>query len=347
MILLFLQVRYNKEMSLAQKLRRVDYLGNIILIASTVSILWSLTYAGTRYPWSSWRILFPLFLGLAGLLFFVYFETTRFVKDPVVPLRLFTNRTSATVFAITFLNSALLYWMMFFLPVYFQVVLLSSPARTGVQLLPAIFIAIPAAITAVLLLSKFGKYKPLHFIGFAANTLGLGMFTLLDRDSSTAEWVIYQMITAGGSGFVLNTLLPACQTPLDEVDQAAATATWSFIRSFGNIWGVAIPAAVFNNFIDENVWQRVTDETVAASLVGGNAYGLGTAGFVNGLVSETTRDQVVGLYTDGLKRVWQISIVFAGVAFLLVFLERQMEMRTELETEFGMEGKDERKGPQV
>lgn len=33
----------------------------------------------------------------------------------------------------------------------------------------------------------------------------------------------------------------------DEADQAATTAAWSFVRSFGSIWGVAIPAAIFNN----------------------------------------------------------------------------------------------------
>ena len=240
MVLLFLQVRYNKEMSFAQKLRRIDYTGNVLLVAATVSVLYAMTYGGTRYPWSSWRILLSLALGLVGLGGLPIVETASFVKEPVVPPRLFSNRTSATIFAITFLNSALLYWMLFFLPIYFQAVQGSSPARAGIQLLPAITIAIPFAIVAVVLLTKFGKYKPLHLFGFALNTVGLGLFSLLDEDSSTAEWVIFQVIAAGGSGFVLNTLLPACQTPLEERDQAAATATWSFVRSFGNIWGVAI-----------------------------------------------------------------------------------------------------------
>ena len=240
MILLFLQVKYKKEMSFAQKLGRIDYIGNLLLIASTVSVLYAMTYGGTREPWSSWRTILPLVLGLLGLCLFVWVETLSFIKEPVVPPRLFANRTSVTVFAVTFLNSALLYWMLFFLPVYFQAVLGSSPARSGVQLLPAITIAVPFAIVAVLLLAKFGKYKPLHFFGFALNTIGLGLFALLDEHSSMAEWVIFQIIAAGGSGFVLNTLLPACQTPLDEKDQAAATSAWSFVRSFGNIWGVAI-----------------------------------------------------------------------------------------------------------
>ncbi|RYP19261.1 hypothetical protein DL765_003462 [Monosporascus sp. GIB2] len=178
----YINLPYDKEMTFVQKIRRIDYIGNVLLIAATVAVLFVLTYGGT--------------------------QNAKFIKEPVVPPRLFANRTSATIFA----------------------------------LLPSIVVAIPAAVVAVLLLAKFGKYKPLHLIGFGLNTIGLGLFSLLDERSSTAEWVIFQLIAAGGSGFVLNTLLPACQTPLDEQGQAAATATWSFVRSFGNIWGVAIPA---------------------------------------------------------------------------------------------------------
>ncbi|KAI0436182.1 DNA repair protein RAD50 [Xylaria telfairii] len=334
MILLFLNVKHNKEMSFSEKIKRIDYVGNALLIAATVSVLYATTYGGTREPWSSWRIILPLVLGLLGLIAFVFLENAKFIKEPVVPPRLFTNRTSATIFAVTFLNSALLYWILFFLPVYFQSVLGSSPTRAGVQLLPSIVIAIPAAIAAVLLLAKFGKYKPLHLAGFALNTIGLGLFSLLDENSSDAEWVIYQIIAAGGSGFVLNTLLPACQTPLEESDQAAATATWSFVRSFGNIWGVAIPAAIFNNYFTQ-LSPRISDPAVAEMFAKGKAYESATAKFINSFPPDLKRE-IVSVYVDSLKYVWYISVVFSGVSFFLVFFEKQIKMRTELDTDFGI-----------
>lgn len=337
MVFLFLQVRYNKEMSFAQKIRRIDYIGNILLIAATVAVLYALTYGGTRYLWSSWRIVVPLVLGLVGLCVFMGFETTPYVREPVIPPRLFGNRTSATVFAVTFLNSALLYWVMFFLPVYFQAVLLSSPARSGVQLLPIIVVAVPAAIVAVLLLAKFGKYKPLHLFGFGVCTIGLGLFTLFDRHTSMAEWVIFQMITGGGSGFVLNTLLPACQAGLMESDQAAATAAWSFVRSFGNIWGVAIPAAIFNNRFSQ-LSHRIQDPKIRAALSHGKSYESASASFITSF-PDSLRDEVISVYVDSLKRVWEISIVFSAVSFLLVFVEKQIKLRTELETEYGLDEK--------
>jgi hypothetical protein len=345
MIFFFLRVRYNKEMTFMQKIRRIDYLGNVMLIASTVSVLWSLTYGGAILPWTSWRVIFPLVIGIVGLILFMALESSKYVKEPVVPVRLFGNRTSATIFAATFLNSALLYWMLFFLPIYFQSVLLASPARSGVMLLPAIVVAVPAAIVAVILLVKWGRYKPLHFFGFGVCTIGLGLITLFDENTSTAEWVIYQLIAAAGSGFVLNTLLPGCQAGLEEKDQAAATATWSFVRSFGAIWGVAIPAAIFNNRFQQ-LSGRITDSNVAAIFSNGNAYQHADARLLNSFTPET-RAQVVSVFSESLKRVWYLSILFSGVSFLLVFIEKEINMRTELETEFGIEEKQKSKDKDI
>lgn len=342
LILIFLNVKYNKEMSFLEKIKRIDYVGNIMLIGSTVSVLYALTYAGTKYSWTNWRILFSLIVGLLGLLLFMAFETTSWVIEPVVPPRLFGNRTSSTVFAVTFLNSALLYWIMFFLPVYFQAVLLSSPSKAGVQFIPMIVIALPAAIVAVLLLSKFGKYKPLHLFGFGVCTLGLGLMTMQDRNTTTVEWVVYQFIAAGGSGFVLNTLLPACQAGLKESDQAAATASWSFVRSFGSIWGVAIPAAIFNNQFDK-LSHRIDDPAVRQMLANGHAYQYATKHFVQSF-GKVTEDQLIDVYSDSLKLVWRLAVVFSGVSFLLVFFEKQIKLRTELDTEYGLEDSKEKKG---
>lgn len=120
-----------------------------------------------------------------------------------------------------------------------------------------------------------------------------------------------------------------------ESDQAAATATWSFIRSFGSIWGVAIPAAIFNHRF-EQLSPRIDDSSTRTLLSAGRAYQYATAKFVDSF-PPILRDQVVGLYVDSLKLVWQISILFSGIAFLLVFIEKQIKLRTELDTEYCLE----------
>ncbi|KAK4156350.1 hypothetical protein C8A00DRAFT_30742 [Chaetomidium leptoderma] len=303
MIFLFLRVQHSRQSQTAmQKLLRIDYAGNLILIGSTVAILLALTYGGTKYPWSAAQVLSPLILGLAGLVVFMWYETK--AAEPVVPPALFRNRTASIILAATFLNSALLYWIIFFLPVYFQ--------------------------------------APLHLFGFAVSVIGLGLFTLLDQHTTLAEYVVFQAVAAIGSGFVLNTLLPAVQAQLDERHQAATTAAWSFMRSFGSIWGVAIPAAVFNNRFSQISAGTIADPAVRALFEGGNrAYENAYAHFVCSFPPDV-RDLIVQTYADALKLIWQLSIVFSGINFLIILFEKQVPLRTELETEFGLE--EEKKG---
>ncbi|EFR00742.1 hypothetical protein MGYG_03747 [Nannizzia gypsea CBS 118893] len=348
MVFFFLQVQYDKEMAFMEKLRRIDYGGNFLLIGASVSILFGLTYGGNLHPWGSYQILVPLFVGLAGIGAFILFENTKWVKEPVCPPHLFSNRTSAVVMIVTFTSSALLYWVYFFLPVYFQAVRMSSPSTAGLQVLPSVVVSVPASIASVLLLTHFGKYKPIHLAGFAALTLGLGLFILLDRTTPTAEWVIFQIINSLGNGIIMNTLLPACQAASQrtESDQAATTAVWSSIRSFGSIWGVVVPAAIFSNAFGQRadrIADTATRELILKQFHSGNAYADATAAFLETL-DPRTRSEVIGVYDESLRFMWQISLALAGFSFLLIFIEKEIVLKTDLETKYGLTEKQDIEG---
>lgn len=56
------------------RLKRVDYLGNTILILAVTSVLLAPTWGGTVHAWSSWRTIVPLVLGMAGLAEFLVYK---------------------------------------------------------------------------------------------------------------------------------------------------------------------------------------------------------------------------------------------------------------------------------
>lgn len=120
-------------------------------------------------------------------------------------------------------------------------------------------------------LSRWGRYKPIHIIGYGLMTLATGLYIDLDANSNMAKIVIYQIIAGVGGGILLTTLLPAVQGALPQSDVAPASATWAYLRAFGGIWGISIPAAVFNSRFAHHVLQ-VTDPTVRSILGSGNAY---------------------------------------------------------------------------
>ncbi|KAH6950657.1 major facilitator superfamily domain-containing protein [Fusarium avenaceum] len=333
----FLNLQYNKTQSTMEKLRRIDYIGNAILIGSSVSILLALTWAGPVYPWSDARILAPLIIGIFGLVGFVVYEGSGIPSEPVMPIRLFQGPTSYIIYANTFLNVLLINWCYFFFPLYFQSVLLSSPPRSGVQMLPIALIAIPGAAVAAIILSRWGKYKMLHISGFFIMTVGVGMLGLLDEHSSPAAWILLQFIPAIGSGLLLNTLLPAFQASADEIDQAAATAAWAFIRSFGAVWGVAIAGSVFNSYTKQYA-HMVDNEVARKALTLGDSYQSATRAFVQQF-EEAVQSQIRHVFMLSLRKVYIISVAFGGLAFLLSLFEKDIPLRKELDTQYGLEEK--------
>lgn len=340
--LIFLQITYRKIFTFKQKIKQIDWIGNLLLIGSMIGILIALSWADTRYAWSSSHILVPLLVGFAGMFIFHTFEATKWCKVPTIPGRLFTNRTSAICLINTFLSSMLTFWRVYFLPLYFQGVLLVSPQRSGVLLLPSVLTAAPAAILSGFALSRWGRYKPIHLGGYALMTLATGLYIDFDAHSSMAKIVLYQIIAGIGGGVLLTTFLPAVQGALPQSDVAPASATWAYLRAFGSIWGIAIPAAVFNSRFAHHV-HSVRDEGVRSALGGGNAYAHVSSRYISAL-PEQTRNEVVAAYLGAMKNVWQVCIAFCGLAFLLVFLEKEIPMRTTIQSDYGLKEKKKAEG---
>ncbi|KAI0400704.1 multidrug resistance protein Fnx1 [Xylaria palmicola] len=350
LLFFFLRVKYTKD-SAKNLFRRVDFVGNALLIASVVAILLALTYGGVEWPWSSTRALVPLILGLAGLAGFLVLESSKLIPEPTMPMRMFSNRTSLGAFGLTFLHGILTYWITYYLPVYFQSVLEKTPTDSGVGLLPSAIGTLPFAMAAGTALSKYGHYRPWHFIGFALCALGYGLLTRLDSNTAVGYWVGIQILVAAGLGVLFTTTLPAIQAPLPEADTAVTTATWGFLRSFGGIWGVAIPSAVFNSRVN-NLLGRVSDPTLRATLANGGAYSLASKEFLQSFNSDPElKAAIVGIYVDSLKLSWQVAIGFSLLGFIVALVIKEIPLREEINTEFGIDyqenGSDSKKDANV
>ena len=331
--LLFLQVEWRREGTTMDRLKKVDFPGNALLMTSTFAILWALTYGGAEYLWSDAKVIAPLAIGLVGFIFFFFFEMSALCPYPVVPTQHFMNRTSAAAFFISFMCMLVTFWILYFYPVYFQAVLWTSITRSGVCLLP-ITIGFPVfAAVGGGVVTAMGRYKPIHLFSGAMFTLGMGLSSILNQNTHIAVFIIIELICSIGMGFTVSSTLQAVQAGLPESEVASSTGTWSFIRSVGTIWGVAIPAAIFNNRFDQLSGQ--IDGSIRGFFTHGQAYQYASAGFVHSFPVQFA-PAITNTYVGALKRVWQIGIVFTIVIFLASFLEKEIELRTELETEFGL-----------
>ncbi|PYI12910.1 MFS general substrate transporter [Aspergillus violaceofuscus CBS 115571] len=311
LLVLFLRVNHPPRppnTTLGQQFGRVDLLGNTILTLAVVAILLALTWTGTAYPWSSWRILTPLFLGLAGLALFCIHQASRLCRDPSIPPQLFSSATAL---------------LAYFLPVYFQALRSLATTAFGLAVLPITAAIAPFGVITGVLIAMKNKYRPFHFLGYVCVTIGVALFSLLDNNSPARDWAGFQVL--------FGAVLP-------ESEVATATATWAFVRSLGCIWGIAIPTSIFNTRVQQML-SVVSDGPLRRSLANGDAYALAAEGLIKSLQGQAElQREVLRLYEDGLRWVWLMAVPFGVIGFLLCFPVREVKLREQLVTEFRLQG---------
>lgn len=340
----FLHVKYDKSQTLATKLWSLDWLGNAVFIGGATPVLIALSWAGGQYAWSSYQVLVPLIVGLVTMGGFVVLEgNARLVPNPIMPVHLFGHSITAVVFLLTFLHGAITMWAYFFLSVYFQGVLAASAYRSGIMLLPSILALLPGAILGGVLLTKLGSYKPILVVSFALIVLGFGLFSILDENSGTGAWVGFQVVESFGAGLTLAVLLPALLAPLTDKDTALATGTWAFMRSFGIMWGVAIASTIYSNRAAQLAGSGAisSDAEVAAQFMAGGAYTAAEPDFMDSLSAQARAD-VIAVQSSALRRSWQVAIGFGAAGLIAAAVMRQVPLRKENDTDFGMVEKQDK-----
>lgn len=96
---------------------RIDYMGMSIFVASTTLLLYGLTTGGTSDPWKSASVLAPLIIGFAGLGVFIIIEW-KVAREPMVPLRIFSNRTANAGFFGAFIHGLVLWAFAYYMIIF-------------------------------------------------------------------------------------------------------------------------------------------------------------------------------------------------------------------------------------
>ncbi|GLB04116.1 hypothetical protein AtubIFM57258_009832 [Aspergillus tubingensis] len=320
---------------ISPSIHRIDWPGNILFAGSILSQLLALVSGGTLHPWTSPSTLVPLIIGIIGWILFHTYEAlpAKYCPHPCIPPHLFSTRNSLLGFILAFDAALLMQWTLYFLPIYFQGVQRKSPLTSGIDLLPYSAFLIPFAMVAGTIMSRTGLCRPLHFTGFAALSLALGLFTLLSANSPRAAWVCVQLPAALGQGFLATTILPAIQSSLGPADTASSTGVYAFLRSLAFVWGSTAPGIVFNARVDVYAGRIIDDEKLRERLLDGRAYGAAAefAGDWGRGMDMVQREQVREVYRLALRTVWLVGLAFALVGVVAGLGMGKVVLRGELE----------------
>lgn len=321
------------------KLRRVDWVGCVLFVGSTVGFLIPLTWGGVMYPWSHWRTLVPLLVSIAGLIAFIVWEE-RFATEPLIPFRVMKNRTAAANYLGTFLQGLILWCQLYYMPLYYEGVHNFSPIVSGVALFPTTFTVAPAAIFVGLLVTLTGRYRWAIWAGWFFTTLGCGLQILLDVNTSVPAWIFIDLVPGIGTGMLFPSPMFGVQAATPNRDIPAAVGLFTFFRAFGQTVGVAIGGVIFQNQIKRQILSHALIASFADQWA---ADWSALVEVIKAMPSGEAKDLLVKSYADALKIVWAVVCGLAFVGLLSSFATEGLSLDRDLETDQGFVG-DRRSG---
>ena len=209
-------------------------------VTATLGLL-SLVYGFTKAAKDGWATTSTLnFFGIAGILLVAFFLIQKNVKNPLLPLRVITERNRGGSYLGSMMVGAGLFSMFLFLGLYLQVILGYSPLKTGFAFLPFSIGIIIFAGVASQLLPRVGP-KPLIIWGLIQSTAGLYLLTFITPETAYVTHVLPSLIIMS-TGMAL-VFIPISTTALHGIggrDSGVASAALNTSQQIGGSLGTAL-----------------------------------------------------------------------------------------------------------
>ncbi|WP_432140443.1 MFS transporter [Streptomyces sp. bgisy084] len=306
---------------------KVDWAGAFFISAAVSLLLVWVTLAGDKYDWMSWQT--AAMVGGAVVLgaVFVFVETR--AKEPIIPLRLFRNKTiTLASVASLFVGIAMFSGTVFFSQ-YFQLARGESPTMSGVLTIPMIGGLFVSSTVSGQVITKTGKWKAWLVSGGVLVTAGLGLLGTIRYDTEYWHIAIFMALMGLGIGMMMQNLVLATQNQVAPEDLGSASSVVTFFRSLGGAVGVSALGAVLANRVTHYVKDGLADLGPKAAKAA--AHGAGNSG--GGIpdldsLPAPLRTVMESAYGHGVADVFLYAAPCALLAFLFTLFIKEVALKT-------------------
>ncbi|MFI6816628.1 MDR family MFS transporter [Nonomuraea sp. NPDC050328] len=298
----------------------IDIWGAFTITASASALMLLLSFGGHEFEWNSpWTYILGA-VTVVMLLLAVVAE--RRAKEPILPPRLFGNRTFVLTSLASLFVGVALFGAMIFLPQYLQIVKGMSPTASGLMTLPMVIAMFLSGVISGKVVTSTGRWKLFPVVGLVLVAVALYLLSRLQVDSS--PWLIGLDvgILGVGLGLTMQMLILAAQNGSELRDLAATTSGVSFFRSLGGAVGVAAFGAILTNRLKDELLSRLP-----AGAGGGAAnLQLGSPEAIQRL-PEPIRGVILESFTRALETVFLVGVPIAVLGFLAVLFLKELPLR--------------------
>ena len=268
---------------------KLDYLGAVLLVASTSSLLLVVSMGGQRHGWVA-----PRTLGVAALcaaLFIGFFYRLRHTDEPLIPLEVLFNKLVLTATAAATLSVGLFLGLAIYTPILFEGLRGLTASQSGVALLPLMIGTVGGTLIAGRAMAKLDHYKRVPLVAMPCAVVAA--LVLMTGAATLPLWALSLILAIVSVSF--GTLLPVSTVSIQNAvalhQLGTATATVNLCRQLGG----AVMVAVFGTIV-----------------IGGGS----DIGNSAGIVSATDRLALGGAF----HLVFALVAVGAAIAFVTMLL---------------------------
>ncbi len=249
---------------------KFDLPGAILGTVGLTSLVYGITRASTS-GWSDTKTVG--FIGVGALLLVTFIIVESRSAEPLMPLRLFSERNRATSYGIALVVGGAILSMFFFLSLFIQGILQYSPLKAGLAFLPFTLGIVFGAGSASQLIPRLPP-RMIAAPGLLIASFGIYLFSRLEPTSTYVSGLLIPMIiTAIGMGLTFVTLTLTAVSKVEERDTGIASGVLNAMQQIGGSLGLALLATLAVNVTTNKVIELVGN-------AGGNpAAGQGAGGY--------------------------------------------------------------------
>lgn len=219
----------------------------------------------SQLGWLSWQVLTALIVGLLVLAFYVYRQLH--LTNPILNLRLFTNRDFAIGSLLVMVDFGIILSAMYLLPMYIQNGLLLPVALTGIIMLPGGVINALTSAVAGRIYDSIGAKIP-AISGFVIALIGAVMLILTNQHSSVGYVIAAHIILMIGCPLAMS---PSQTSALNALHGLESSDGSTILNTMQQIVG-ALATAIATSCLE--LGQKIGTGSLAARFTNGFHFGL-------------------------------------------------------------------------
>lgn len=222
---------------------KIDFLGTLFLIITTVSLMLALEWGGKTYAWSSWQEI-SLF-AIAAVIGFGFILVELRATEPVLPLTIFKNKMVLGTSILCFCQGVIMFSAITYLPSFTVGVL--GHSNSNAILTPMMASLIAGAILFGFLQSKFA-FRTLMLFTMLMTIIVATLLSFVSPEASNGYMIALMILLGlGAVGPLMSVAQSSIVTNVDPKYMGVSSSIVGFWRNIGGIMGATIMATIVNN----------------------------------------------------------------------------------------------------